>query len=64
VHNSVQYIYLFLFSICFEHPRAHNQEKITVTLRHWYLSHSVGGVWFAGWIQPADQAPPIKYKYQ
>jgi len=37
VHNSVQYVYLFLFSACFGHPCAHHQEKITVIVRHWYL---------------------------
>ena len=32
------FIYLFLFSTCFGHPSAHHQEKITVSMRHWYLS--------------------------
>ena len=38
VPNSVSYIYLFLFSTCFGHPSAHHQEKITISMRHWYLS--------------------------
>ena len=44
-----KYIYLFLFSTCFGHPRAHHQEKIIVTMRHWYLSLSMGddGHWDA-----------------
>ena len=32
--------------------------EITVSMRHWYLSLCMGGVWSAGWIettQPADQ---------
>ena len=69
MHNSLQYIYLFLFTACFGHPWAHHQEKITLFMRHWQLSHCMGGVWFAGWIavaiQPADQMPPIQSdKYQ
>jgi len=50
MHNSVLYIYLFLFSTCFGHPWAHHQEKITVYMRRWYLSLCMGGVWSAGWI--------------
>ena len=67
VHNSVWYIYLFLFCTCIGHPRAHHQEKIAVTMRPWYLSLCMGGVCAAGWveIQPADQMPPIQSdKYQ
>ena len=36
-------------------------------MRHWYLSHCMGSVWSAGWIeiQPGDQTPPIQSdKYQ
>ena len=51
MHNSVEYICLFLFSTCFGHPRAHHQEKIAVSMRHWYLSLCMGGVWSAGWIE-------------
>ena len=43
-----KYIYLFFFSTCFWHPSAHHQEKITVFMRHWYLSLWMGGVWSAG----------------
>jgi len=59
VHNSVPYIYLFLFSTCFGHPCAHHQERITVSMRHWYLSHCMSGIW------SADQMPLIQCdKYQ
>ena len=59
------FIYLFLFSTCFGHPSAHHQEKITVSMRYWYLSLWMSGVWSTGWIQPADQMPPIRSdKYQ
>ena len=34
-------------------PSAHHQEKITVSIRHWYLSLCMGGVWSAGWIDPS-----------
>jgi len=51
VHNSVKYIYLFLFSICFGHPSAHHQEKITVSMPHWYLSLCMSGDWSGGWIE-------------
>ena len=34
-----------------ENPRAHHQEKIAVSMRHWYLSLCMGGVWSAGWIE-------------
>ena len=36
--------------------------SITVSMRHWYLSHCMCGVWSAGWIeiQPADKTPPIQ----
>ena len=60
-------IYLFHFFTCFGHPRAHHQEKMTVSMRQWYLSLCMGGVWFADWIeiQPADRSPPIQSdKYQ
>jgi len=50
VQNAVQYIYLFLFSTCFGNPCTHHQEKITVSMRHWYLSLCMDGVWSAGWI--------------
>ena len=43
------------------------RRKIAVSMRHWYLSLCMGGVWSAGWIkiQPADQTPPIQIdKYQ
>ena len=53
-------IYLFLFSTCFGHPCAHHQEKITISMRHWYLSLCVGGVRPAGSIQSAYQTPPIQ----
>ena len=49
VHNSVQYIYLFLLCTCFGHSCAHKQEKITVSMRHWHLLLCIGGVWSAGW---------------
>ena len=48
------------------HSCAHHQEKIAVLVRHWYLSLCMGGVWFTGWIQPADQTPYMqsdKYQY-
>jgi len=52
-------IYLFHFSSCFGHSHDHHQEKITVSMRHWYLSLCMGGVW------SADQTPPIQSdKYQ
>ena len=44
-----------------------HQEKIAVSMRHWYLSLCMGGVWYAGWIeiQPAEQTQPIQSdKYQ
>ena len=44
-------IYLFHFFTCFGHPRAHHQEKMTVSMRQWYLSLSMGGVRSAGWIE-------------
>jgi len=71
-----KYMYLCLFCTCVGHPSAHHQEKITVSMRYWYLSLWMGGVWSAGWIetgflqscfsfQPADQTPPIQSdKYQ
>ena len=44
------------------------REKITVSVRHWYLSLCMDGVWSAEWIeliQPADQTPPTQIdKYQ
>jgi len=46
-----KYIYLFLFSTCFGHPSAHYEEQITVSMRHWYLSLCMGGVWSSGWIE-------------
>ena len=48
--------------MCFRHTSAHHQEKITVSMRHWYLSLLMGGVWSAGWVQirPADQTLPIE----
>jgi hypothetical protein len=49
----LKYIYLFLFCTCFGHPSAHHQEKITVSIRHWYLSLCMGGDWSAGWINPS-----------
>jgi len=49
MHSSV-YIYLFLLSTCFGHPRAHHQEKIAVSIRNWYLPLCMGGDWSAGWI--------------
>jgi len=67
VHNSVLYIYLFLFSTYFGHPCAHHQENITVSMRQLYLSLCMGGVWSAGWIeiQPEKQTQPIQSdKYQ
>ena len=54
-----RYIYLCLFSTCFGHSSAHPQEKITISLRHWYLSLCMFGV------LSADQTPHIhsdKYK--
>jgi hypothetical protein len=43
------FIYLFLLPTSFGHPCAHHQEKITVSMRHWYLSLCMYGVCFAGW---------------
>jgi len=37
-------------STCFGHPCAHHQEKIAVSMRHWYLSLCMGGVRSAGLI--------------
>jgi len=52
--NNYFLIYLFLFCTCFGH-----QEKITVSMRQWYLSLCMGGVW------TADQTPHIQAdKYQ
>ena len=59
VHNSVQYIYLLLFSTWSGHPCAHHQEKnyfiyatlVFVTLYGWRLGVS---------LQPAEQTPPIR----
>ena len=36
--------------------------EVTVSIRHWDLSHCVVGVWSAGWSshQPADQTPTIQ----
>jgi hypothetical protein len=55
-------MYLFPFSTCFGHPCAHRQDKITVSMRHWYLSLCIGWrlVCWMDWIQPADQTPPIQ----
>ena len=41
---------------------AHHQEKIAVSMRHWYLSLCMGGVRSAGWseIQPADLTPQMQ----
>ena len=56
-----KYIHLCLFSARFGHPRAHHQEKVTVSMRHWYLSLCMSGVWCAA----AEQTPPIQSdKYQ
>ena len=41
------FIYLFLFSTCFGHPRAHHQEKNAVSMRHWYLTLCMRGDWSA-----------------
>jgi len=41
--------------------------EIAVSMRHWYLSLCMGGVWSAGCssLHPAEQKPPIKSdKYQ
>ena len=60
MYNSAKYIYLFLFSTCFGHPCAHHQEKITVSMRLWYLSLCMGGV-----LSAADRTPHIQIdKYQ
>ena len=54
------------FSPCFGHSYVHNQEKIAVSMRRWYLSLSMGGVWSAGWVeiavsfQPAERTPPTQ----
>ena len=64
---TVYLICLYLFSKCFGHPCAHHQEKMAVSMRHWYLLLCMGGVWSAGWIsiQTADQTPLIQSdKYQ
>jgi len=50
-------IYLFLFSTFFGHSRAHNQEKITVSMQNWYSSLIMGGVWSAGWIENPTSRP-------
>jgi len=51
---------IFISLLCmFRANVCHHQEKITVFMRHWYLSFCVGGVW------SADQTPPIQSdKYQ
>jgi len=49
VHKSFQYTNLLLFSTGFGHPCAPNQDKITETMRRWYLSHCMDGVWSGGW---------------
>ena len=40
-----KYIYLRLFSTCFGHSSAHHQEKITASMRHWYLSLLMHDIW-------------------
>ena len=61
-----KYIYLCLSSTCFGHPSAHHQEKITVSMRHCYLSLWMGGVWSAG-SRPDATCPelqiPVPHKY-
>ena len=57
----ISFLYMFRATMC---P---SSGEITVSMRHWYLSLCMGGVWSAGWIsiQPADQTPPIQSdKYQ
>ena len=44
-------IYLFISLLyMFRASMAHHQEKIAVSMRHWYLSRCTSGVWSAGWI--------------
>jgi len=41
--------------------------EIDVSMRHWYLSLCMGGVWSARWgsLQPVEKTPPIQSdKYQ
>ena len=54
------FIYLFHFPTCFGHPCAHHQEKIVVSMEHWYLSLCIGGVWSAGWIETAVSIQPAE----
>jgi len=49
VNYSVLYIYLLLFSTSFGHPCAHHQVKISVSMRHWYLSLCLFDIWSARW---------------
>ena len=46
-------------STFFGHPCAHHRDKITVSIsmRHWYLSLCMGGVWSAGWIENSTSRP-------
>jgi hypothetical protein len=60
-------VYLFLFSICFEQPCAHHQEKLLYLCDTGiFLSVLLGsGLQVAVSLQPADQIPPIHSdKYQ
>ena len=41
---------IFLFSTCFGHPCSHHLEKITASVRRWYLSLCMRDVWSSGWI--------------
>ena len=55
--NSVQYIYLFLFSTCFGHPCAHHTEKL--------LYPCVTGTCHTVCVASGDQTPPVDCdKYQ
>ena len=38
-------VYLCLLSTCFGQPIALHQEKIALSMRQWYLSFCVGGLW-------------------
>jgi hypothetical protein len=62
----ISLLYMFRTTIC---P---SSGEIAVSMRHWYLSLCMRGVWSAGWsyirfstLQPADQTPPTQSdKYQ
>jgi len=44
------FIYFYSLHVSGE-PCDNHQEKIAVSMRHWYLSICMDGVWSAGWIE-------------